>query len=112
MTRPKLLISVVGILALTWVGLWIAQGWGTITLVFDKKPLFLCLEFLNVVRPVLHRCHRLSPQKDVEPCTRSNLRPNARDRKRQCSRRHIVSVRLCTPGNATADGQRLPACRG
>ena len=42
-TRPKLLISVVGILALTWVWLWIAQGWGTITLVFDKKPLSIVL---------------------------------------------------------------------
>jgi len=38
-TRPKLLLSLVGILALIWIGLWIAQGWGTITLVFDKKPL-------------------------------------------------------------------------
>ena len=43
MTRPKLLLSFVGILALTWVGLWIAQGWGTITLVFDKKPLSIVL---------------------------------------------------------------------
>ena len=42
-TRPKLLLSLVGILALTWVGLWIAQGWGTITLVFDKKPLSIVL---------------------------------------------------------------------
>jgi hypothetical protein len=37
--RPKLLLSLVVILALIWIGLWIAQGWGTITLVFDKKPL-------------------------------------------------------------------------
>jgi len=33
----------VGILALLWIGLWIAQGWGTITLVFDKKPLSIVL---------------------------------------------------------------------
>ncbi|NBS49523.1 MAG: hypothetical protein EBS97_02775 [Verrucomicrobia bacterium] len=39
MTRPKLLLSLVGILGLVWIGLWIAQGWGTVTLVFEKKPL-------------------------------------------------------------------------
>ena len=39
MNRPKALFSLVGLLALLWLGLWISSWWGTITLDFEKKPL-------------------------------------------------------------------------
>lgn len=39
MTRARLLFSLAGLLALAWLGLWFIQGWGTVTLVFDQKPL-------------------------------------------------------------------------
>ena len=48
MTRPKLLFSLVGILGLVWIGLWIAQGWGTVTLVFEKKPLSTVLRSFTI----------------------------------------------------------------
>jgi len=39
MTRPKLLFSCILLLGLTWLGIWIYNGWGTITLDYENKPL-------------------------------------------------------------------------
>lgn len=39
MNRPKLLLTAVALLALSWIGLWILGGWGTITLNYDNQPL-------------------------------------------------------------------------
>ena len=39
MTRPKLLFSCIVLLGLTWLGIWIYDGWGTITLDYENKPL-------------------------------------------------------------------------
>ena len=39
MTRPKLLFSCILLLGLTWLGIWIFNGWGTITLNYENKPL-------------------------------------------------------------------------
>lgn len=39
MSRPKLLLSTVALLALTWVGLWVHSWWGTITLHYENQPL-------------------------------------------------------------------------
>ncbi len=39
MTRPKLLFSCIPLLGLIWLGIWIYNGWGTITLDYENKPL-------------------------------------------------------------------------
>jgi hypothetical protein len=39
MNRQKILLSFLTLLGLVWIGIWVAGGWGTITLNYENKPL-------------------------------------------------------------------------
>jgi len=39
MNRQKILLSSLTLLGLVWLGLWVAGGWGTVTLDYENKPL-------------------------------------------------------------------------
>jgi len=71
MTRPKLLFSCIVLLGLTWLGIWISSGWGTITLDYENKPLSVVLRSftkqsnlkvitdLDISKPISIHVHRV-----------------------------------------------------
>ncbi len=78
MTRPKILLSIVALLGLTWLGLWIHSGWGTITLDFENKPLSAVLRSftnqsnlkvitdLDLAKPITIRVRRVPVTEALE----------------------------------------------
>ena len=78
MTRPKILLSIVALLAVTWLGLWIYSGWGTITLDFENKPLSAVLRSftnqsnlkvitdLDLAKPITIRVRRVPVTEALE----------------------------------------------
>jgi len=77
-TRPKILLSIVALLAVTWLGLWIYSGWGTITLDFENKPLSAVLRSftnqsnlkvitdLDLAKPITIRVRRVPVTEALE----------------------------------------------
>jgi len=71
MTRPKILFSCILLLGLIWLGIWISNVWGTITLDYENKPLSAVLRSftrqsnlkvitdLDLSKPVSIHVHRV-----------------------------------------------------
>ena len=78
MTRPKILLCTAALLAVTWLGLWIHSGWGTITLDFENKPLSAVLRSftnqsnlkvitdLDLAKPITIRVRRVPVTEALE----------------------------------------------
>jgi len=78
MTRPKLLFSCILLLSLTWLGIWISSGWGTITLDYENKPLSVVLRSftkqsnlkvitdLEISKPISIHVHRVPVAKALD----------------------------------------------